>query len=65
MHSQLSYTAAKLEIADRQRRGERAISWGQFAKTTRPPRRNPLSRLVSLWRTTPAVELAASGQDVG
>jgi hypothetical protein len=63
MHSQLNYAAAKLEIADHQRRAEREISWGQPAKPARRARRNPLARLLNLRRTTPVVELAAASHD--
>ena len=61
MHSQLSYEAAKLEIADYHRRADREISNGQAAQPAR--RRNPLARLFRLRRTTPAIDVAAARQD--
>jgi hypothetical protein len=65
MHSQLSYTAAKLEIADHQRRVEREHSRGRQAKATLGRGRSPIVRLMSLGRTAPApsVELAPAGND--
>jgi hypothetical protein len=48
MHSQLSYTAAKLEIAERRRRAEHGRACAQPAKPHGRPRRNPLVRLMSL-----------------
>jgi hypothetical protein len=60
MHSQLSYAAVKLEIADRQRRAERELSCGQLAKSTGHRCRSPLARLVTLLRTAPAAEMASS-----
>jgi hypothetical protein len=51
MHSQLSYTATKLEIADRQRRAEYGLACARPRKATKPPRRNALVRLVILRRT--------------
>jgi hypothetical protein len=63
MHRQLNYAAAKLEIADCHRRAAREISWGQPAKSVGRPRRNPLARLISLRRGTPAVDMAVAGHD--
>ena len=61
MHSQLHYAAAKLEIADSDRRAQRAISSGQSAKPAR--RRNPLARLFTVRRTTRAIDIAAARRD--
>jgi hypothetical protein len=61
MHSQLSYTATKLEIADRQRRAEHGLACAQHPKFPKPPRRNALVRLVILRRTPSA--LARAGTD--
>jgi hypothetical protein len=65
MHSQLSYTAAKLEIADHQRRAERGLSRGRKAKPTCDRRPSPIARLVTLRRTRPApsAEMAPAGHD--
>jgi hypothetical protein len=49
MHPQLSYTAAKFEIADRQRRAQRELPCGQPVTPNQSPRRGPRARLVSLW----------------
>ncbi len=61
MHSQLSYAAAKLEIADHHRRADREISNGQAAQPAR--RRNPLERLFRLRRTAPAIDITPVRQD--
>ena len=61
MHSQLHYAAAKLEIADSDRRAQRAISSGQSSKPAR--RRNPLARLFDLRRTAPAIDIAEARHD--
>jgi hypothetical protein len=61
MHSQLSYAAAKLEIADSHRRAERELSSRQAAKRTR--RRRKLVRPFNLRRTTPAIDIAATRHD--
>jgi hypothetical protein len=65
MHSQLSYTAAKLEIVDRRRRAERELYRDRPEKAARGPRRSPIVRLTALCRRTPAsaVEVAATGSD--
>jgi hypothetical protein len=61
MHSQLSYTATKLEIADRQRRAEHGLACARPPKSARPPRRTALVRLVILRRTPSAA--APAGTD--
>jgi hypothetical protein len=61
MHSQLSYTATKLEIIDRQRRAERELSRGRPAKPSR--RLGALARIVSPRRPAPATALAPAGHD--
>jgi hypothetical protein len=60
MHSQLSYTATKLDIADRQRRASHRLACAQSPKSPTPPRRNALMRLVIVWRTPSAAAPAGS-----
>lgn len=64
MHSQLSYTAAKFEIAERHRRAERRLACGESRTRVRRPRRNPFTRLLALRRSSPvaAVELTGGNQ---
>jgi hypothetical protein len=63
MCSQLSFTAAKLEIADRQRRAERQLSCDRPSKARRHPRRSSLARLVRLRRGAPPAGLARAGNE--
>jgi hypothetical protein len=63
MCSQLSFTAAKLEIADRQHRAERQLACDRPSKTRRHPRRGSLARLVRLRRGAPATGLARAGNE--
>jgi hypothetical protein len=64
MHSQLSYTAAKFEIAERHRRTDRKVASGQLATLPRRRPRNPFARLGAVRRPAPvAVELASRSGD--
>ncbi len=58
MYSQLSLSAAKLEISDHQRRAERQLSCDRPAKSRRRLRASSLARLVRLQHAAPAAARA-------